>query len=179
MLDNKNLSATGTNICTRSYGTGYASPSPVPLSAHGQLTCTAFVTGTPSGSKPKPRRRNEEPKLPIVILSRYNATGADSMRPGQHLAFCTPTALFEKLAKLDCLHVMVRGVAHGRSEGKTVRYIGIYSIHDPGKTLSYEEYQQLAPEVGARALIPACTMLTRYAASPRLQIFCERRPTGP
>lgn len=109
-----------------------------------------------------------KPKMPMIMLSRYNATGADFMRPGQHLAFCTPSALFGKVVKMDFFHVFIRRVAHEDTERETARYMGMYSVCDPEKTLSYKEYEQLAPEVSS------CTMASTHHPKTLCRIAATR-----
>ncbi|EPS93051.1 hypothetical protein FOMPIDRAFT_117660 [Fomitopsis schrenkii] len=83
---------------------------------------------------------------PIVMLSRYNATGAGHMGAGQHLAFLTPSTYCKKVMKLRSFHLFVRGITLCGMERETARYMGSYTIYNPEKTLSYEEYQQLSQE---------------------------------
>lgn len=90
---------------------------------------------------------------PIVMLSRYNATGAGHMGAGQHLAFLTPSTYCKKVMKLRSFHLFVRGITLCGMERETARYMGSYTIYNPEKTLSYEEYQQLSQEVRGSALV--------------------------
>lgn len=51
---------------------------------------------------------------------------------------------------------MIRGISHEETARETARYMGRYTMHDPEKILSYEEYRQLDLRVGGSAFVP-CT----------------------